>query len=267
MVPAYEYSFASLGMLVGLALGVTGAGGAILLVPLLVYGLGVPAERAAGQSAAVLGVVGAAGALGSLRDGSLVAREFLWYLPGVVLGAYTGRAWIVEWLPPSLAAFGREWPRGAYLMLALAAVMLAAAAAMLRPVAGEGRERGAWVGMAAGLLVGLLTGVLGAGGGFLLVPALVMASRLEPAKAAGTSLGLVAAGTLVAGATELASHAADVRWPSFLALAAWTGLGMAAGLALRRRTPQSGLRAGMAGLIALVAFGIVLREVLPRLGP
>lgn len=267
MIQPFEAFSAAASVLVGLALGLTGAGGAILLMPLMVYGLGIAPERAAGQSAAILGLVGAAGAVASTRRGDLLPAEFFRYLPGVVVGAWAGRAVLVEALPAELSLAGQVWPRGSYLMLALAAVMAAAAVSLLRrprPQAGPARH---WIGAVAGLVVGLLTGVLGAGGGFLLVPALVLASRLEPRQAAGTSLGLVAAGTAVAGATELARYWPEARWPVLALLAAGSGAGMALGLALRSRTPQAALRTIMAVLIALVALGIAAREVLPRLGP
>lgn len=253
--------------LVGLALGLTGAGGAILLIPLMVYGLGIPAERAAGQSAAVLALVGAAGAVHSWRSGDVGKSEFWAYLPGVSLGAWMGRGWLVEALPPTLALAGRSWPRGSYLMLALAAVMAVAALAIARKPSRPAGAPRPWVGVAAGLMVGLLTGVLGAGGGFLLVPALVLASQLEARQAAGTSLALVACGTAVAGGTELLRHGGEARWDYLGLIVLGAGAGLLAGVALRSRTPQAALRAVMAALILVVAVGIGAREILFPVGP
>lgn len=249
-------------VLVGFALGATGAGGAILLVPLLVYGLSIPAERAAGQSAAVLGLVGSAGAVASYIRGEVSVRDFWRYLPGVVTGSYAGRAWLVEALPAALSFAGRTWPRSSYLMLCLAVVMLVAAVQMLRPRPGSDQPPKPWIGVVAGLAVGLMTGVLGAGGGFLLVPALLLASRLEPRLASGTSLALVAVGTAVAGVTELIHHAAEVRWTVVGLVALGAAIGMVGGLAVRTRAPQRTLRVSMAVLIVLVALGIVAREAL-----
>ncbi|MGE0001181.1 MAG: sulfite exporter TauE/SafE family protein [Fimbriimonadaceae bacterium] len=254
-------------VLVGLALGATGAGGAILLVPLLTYGLSVPAERAAGQSSVVLGCIGAAGAVASLRRSEVSVPDFWRYLPGVVIGAYLGRAWLVEALPRSLSLGGQAWPRGSYLMLCLAVVMVAAGAQMLRPRSEPDRPPRPWIGVVAGLVVGVLTGLLGAGGGFLLVPALVLASQLQPRIAAGTSLGLVACGTAVAGATELARHGDLVSWPNLAMVGVGAGLGMAVGMAVRSKAPTGALRTVMAALILVVALGIAVAEVLPRIGP
>jgi hypothetical protein len=253
--------------LVGLALGMTGAGGAILLVPLMVYGMGVPAERAAGQSAAVLALVGAVGAVQSWRKGELGGSEFWAYLPGVAAGAWTGRALLVEALPPAVVVLGRTWPRGSYLMLALAGVMAAASVALVRKPGGTASTARPWAGIVAGMVVGLLTGVLGAGGGFLLVPALVLASRMEARRAAGTSLALVACGTAVAGATELLRHGGEAHWPRLGLIVLGAGTGLAAGLKLRSRTPQDSLRTIMAALIFLVAVAVSAREALFPAGP
>lgn len=247
-------------LVIGGLLGLTGAGGAILLVPLFVYGLAIPAERAAGQSSVVLAAVASLGALTSYRRKHWDGRAFLRYLPGVIVGAWLGRAWIVDALPRGFMLGGSWVARSSYLMILLAAVMVMSATALWRgPRAGSKGQR-RFPEPAIGLVVGLMTGVLGAGGGFLFVPALILLSGLGPEVAAGTSLGLVAAGTLVAGTTELARHSGEVRWPVFAAVTGATAAGLLLGVTMRSKVTGGTLSRAMAVVILMVAVWIVLRE-------
>jgi len=178
---------------IGLSLGLLGSGGSVLTVPVLVYLVGQEEKVAIAGSLAIVGSIALAGALPFLRRRMIDVRSLVWFgLPGIV-GTWSG-AW--------LAAF----VSGQLQLLVFAVVMLLAAGFMLRPMAvpapaltagGAGvpasdPARAEWKIVMDGLLVGVLTGFVGVGGGFLIVPALVLLGRLSMHRAIGTSLAIIA---------------------------------------------------------------------------
>lgn len=176
---------------IGLSLGLLGSGGSVLTVPVLVYLVGQEEKVAIAGSLAIVGSIALAGALPFLRRRMIDVRSLIWFgLPGIA-GTWSG-AW--------LAAF----VSGQLQLLVFAIVMLLAAGFMLRPMtvpapaltaggmAAPHPTRAEWKIVMDGLLVGILTGFVGVGGGFLIVPALVLLGRLSMHRAIGTSLAIIA---------------------------------------------------------------------------
>ncbi|TSD93094.1 sulfite exporter TauE/SafE family protein [Skermania sp. ID1734] len=202
------------GAVIGLLLGLLGGGGSILAVPLLVYGLGLTLPQAVPVSLVVVGSAAAVGVLPKLR-----AHEVQWRLaavfalsgaPGTVLGALVG-----------------EHVSQRLLMGGFAVVMIAAGVRMLSPsgelgtacsIAGKGINWRRCVPRAVptGFGVGVLTGLFGVGGGFLIVPALVLMLGVAMPTAIGTSLVIIVANSL----TGLAAHlSTEIDWPLTAAFA------------------------------------------------
>jgi uncharacterized membrane protein YfcA len=175
----------ALAALIGLSLGLLGGGGSTLAVPVLVYVAGLDARSAVGVSLAVVGATSLVAALAQARAGRVRARAAL---------LFAGAGMPAAWAGSSLTAL----VSGRALLLAFGAFMVAVALVMLRPQAAPDesssrRPARAAVVAGAGALVGLLTGFLGVGGGFLVVPALVLLARLPMHEAVGTSLAVIAA--------------------------------------------------------------------------
>jgi uncharacterized membrane protein YfcA len=229
------------GVVVGLLLGLLGSGGSIATVPILVYLLGVPEKSAIASS---LAIVGGVALFGALRHRNGEARAVLWFgVPGMV-GSFLG-AWLSESMTESTQ------------MTLFAAVMGVAAVGMLLrrdDADGEGRgEPGARL-VLAGLGVGVLTGIVGVGGGFLIVPALVLLARMPTRRAIGTSLWIIALQSFAGFAKHVTITPVD---PKLIALFLSLGIaGSLAGTALSRRIPQKGLRLAF-GWFVLVMAGIV----------
>lgn len=167
---------------IGVSLGLFGSGGSILTVPVLLYLFGQDEKVAIAGSLAIVGSIAAAGAIGQVRKRLVDWRNVVVFgLPGM-LGTYLG-AWLAVFVP------------GAVQLALFAFVMLAAAALMLRPprlAAGPAVRRVNWKIVLDGLLVGVLTGLVGVGGGFLIVPALVILGGLPIHRAVATSLVIIA---------------------------------------------------------------------------
>lgn len=232
---------------VGALLGLLGGGGSILAVPVLIMVGGLEPRQAIAIS---LAVVGAASLLASVqhgKNGHVDPRLALWMGGTGLAGAYLGAR-----LSAHVSA--------QFLSMAFALVMLVAAAAMLRPngpastVTAADRHPRRLPVIVSGLLLGVLTGFLGVGGGFLIVPTLVLLARVPMKTAVGTSLPIIAANA----AAGFAAH-----WPQVagapgltVALAATALAGAQVGSQTAARLPAAHLKRGFALLV--LAIGLVL---------
>lgn len=233
---------------IGLALGLLGGGGSILTVPVLVYVLGVGAKPAIAMSLAVVGVTSLLGAALHRRLGNVRLDVAAVFGPIAMLGAYVGAR-----LAGLLS--------GDTQLVLLALVMLVAAGSMLRSARVEpdphARPRIALL-VAVGLGVGLLTGVVGIGGGFLIVPSLVVLARLPMHRAVGTSLLVIAMNS----AAGLAGYLGTVQldWLFLARFTAAAAIGAIAGTALGTHVPQAALKRGFAVFLLTVGGFVLYRN-------
>jgi uncharacterized membrane protein YfcA len=233
---------------IGLSLGLIGGGGSIITVPVLVYALGVDAHQAIAMSLAIVGVTSLLGASMHLRKGTVDLETGALFGGSGVLGAFFGSK-LTYLLPPEV------------LLLCFAGLMLVIASLMLVKRRGEAaapHPRSAWKAVAAGLVVGVLTGFLGVGGGFLIVPALVLFGGLGMKEAVGTSLVVISINCVAGLAGHLAHGGFD---PSIAAVVtALAATGALAGTALSHRTSPEGLRTGFALFVIVVAVFLVAKN-------
>lgn len=246
------------GAAVGLSLGLIGAGGAILSMPIFSLVLGHPLGVAVLEALAVTGVIaafsGARAAMARQVDGS---RLLAFLVPGMI-GAWLGGP-IGAWLPDRIQA---------YLFAALALVAawrMVATASAAEPTDAPAARRDAKVfavAAAIGLAVGVLTAVIGVGGGFLLIPALVLVARLPMKRAIGTSLVLIAANSAVAFASNAVQgreNFAAIEWKPVAIVAACGIAGSVAGSTLSARLPAKALKRVFAAILVLVAASVAIR--------
>lgn len=238
-----------LSLLVGLSLGMLGGGGSILTVPMLVYALGVPPGEAIATSLVVVGVTSAAGAVQRARAGEVEWRT----------GGLLGAAGMVGAVAGARAAAGFTERT---LLVLFAAVMVATAVAMLRgrrEVEPPPAPAPAWRTAVHGLGLGGLTGLVGAGGGFLVVPALVVLGGLPMRRAVGTSLLVIALNC----AAGLAGRIGSVHVSQGLTMIV-TGsavLGALAGGWLGGRVSPVTLRRAFGGLVLVLGLAQLWREL------
>jgi uncharacterized membrane protein YfcA len=244
----------ALGMLIGAALGLLGGGGSILTVPIFDYILGFGPKEAIAMSLAVVGVTSAVGVVSHWRAGNVNVRI------GVVFGA-------VAMLGTIAGARLATHLTGATQLAIFGGVMVAAAVFMARGRANaHGPERSpAKAGRRAvalivseGLLVGLLTGVVGVGGGFLIVPALVLIS-VPIGEAVGTSLLIIAANCVV-GLYGYLGHV-EIAWSGVALIALGTVPAIAVGAHWHRFVPQYLLRRGFAAFLIVIAVFILYQNL------
>lgn len=205
---------------IGVTLGLIGGGGSILTVPALVYLVGVAPVPATAYSLFIVGLTALVGAVVYMRKGLVSYRTALVFgIPSFIAVFFT-RSFIVPAIPPELFSLG-GWTvtRDIGIMLLFAVLMIAASVSMIRKSRRE--ESGQEIQynypmiFIEGLVVGVLTGLVGAGGGFLIIPALVVLARLPMKLAVGTSLLIIAVKSLVGFTGDMITMPID--W-SFLAL-------------------------------------------------
>ena len=262
------------GAVVGLSLGLTGGGGAILAVPLLVYGLGAPASEAVGISLASVGTTSLVGFLHRWKLGEVEFRTGLLFAAAGMIGAPIG-AWGASLLPEKL------------LLLLFAGLMLIVAARLWRQTlrsadaknacadsthAGESLCRRDAAGkllltsncaamlLAAGVLTGVLSGLFGVGGGFVIVPALVLFSRMPIRQAIGTSLMVIALVSVSGIGTMLAAGRAISPGLAVLFIAGGIG-GLFAGQRIACRLSAPVLQRVFVGAILAVAALVIARNL------
>jgi uncharacterized membrane protein YfcA len=237
----------TLAALIGLSLGMLGGGGSILTVPVLVYVLGYAPKDAIAVSLAVVGATSLAGALLYWREGLVNLR----------LAAAFG---VVAMAGTALGARAAQALSGTTQLLLFAGVMLVAAVFMLGRAVPSGATGEAATPRTArhvaataiqGLAVGVLTGLVGVGGGFLIVPALVLLAGVPMREAVGTSLAVIAMNSAVGLRGYLGQ--AHVGWAFTTLFAGAMVPGMLSGTYLARLVPQSVLRRTFAFL--LLALG------------
>jgi len=239
----------ALALLIGVSLGLLGGGGSILAVPILVYVAGIGAKEAIAMSLVVVGMAAAWGTVGHLREGNVNLR---------VAALFGGISMVGTFLGARLATL----MTGEAQLLLFAVVMLVAALFMLRggvPAPGdrqEGRSGGWWAFIAAeGLAVGVLTGLVGVGGGFLIVPALVLLAGLPMKQAIGTSLAVIALKSVTGFLGYL--DQVVIAWGFLVLFTFFAMLGIQAGVAATRYLSGPALRRGFAVFLLLVGGWLV----------
>jgi uncharacterized membrane protein YfcA len=259
-----EFGFA-LACAAGFSLGLVGGGGALLTVPILVYGFHHSMALGTGYSLFVVGITGLIGAILAFRRGNVDIRAALGFALPSFLGVFLARSLVLHRLPETLGAIGDyRLSRDGVLMGAFGLVLVGAAFVTLRtagsrpasPAAGLSRP----MLLALGLVIGALTGLFGAGGGFLIVPALVLGARLPMERAVGTSLAIVALNAWFGFLGDLGRMDAW-NWPFLLLFTAFSLGGVFLGQALNGRLSGPALKQAFAWFTFTLGLFIFLREL------
>lgn len=248
--------------LIGLSLGLIGGGGSILTVPVMVYLFGVAPLQATSYSLFIVGVSSLAGTAGSYFRGDIHIKTALLFGSTSVSTVFIVRRLLLPLIPSSLGSIGGFVITAAFLTMVLfATLMLPAAVSMIKKT----RVFVQPVLPAPGLLllygvgIGLVTGLLGAGGGFLLIPALVWLAGLPMKKAIGTSLLIIALNSLIGFAGD-AGHF-HTNWSFLFSIAAIATAGIIAGGQLNKKIAGEKLKAGFGWFVLIMGIGILVKEI------
>jgi len=251
--------------LIGISLGLIGGGGSILTVPVLVYLFNIDAEQATSYSLFVVGSTSLVGAYGYYRQGQVRLQTVLWLGLTSITTVFLTRRFLLPLIPDPVLSFQRfALGKSAVTMILFAVLMLLASRSMIRSSSGVVVHATGSVSTGRLILygtgIGLVTGLLGAGGGFLLIPVLVLFMGLSMKEAVGTSLLIIALNSLVGFTGDLGRG--GINWPFLVTLAAIAIVGIAIGGKLNSRIPGAQLKKGFGWLVLLMGLSILTREII-----
>jgi uncharacterized membrane protein YfcA len=255
-------------LVIGVSLGLIGGGGSILTVPVLVYLFGVDAVLATAYSLFIVGLTSAVGSFSFFQKGLVnVKTAIVFGIPSIV-AVFATRAWIVPAIPKEVFHIGEFVVTKSLLMMLLFAIlMIAASYSMIKKdkskaEAEEPHEQkfNYPLILLEGGVVGVLTGLVGAGGGFLIIPALVVLSKLPMKEAVGTSLVIIAAKSLIGFFGEGSDTIID--WMFLMKVSVFAIAGIFVGSALSKKIDGAKLKPAFGWFVLVMGIYIIIKETL-----
>ena len=250
---------------VGLVLGLTGGGGSIITVPVMVYLMSVNPVTATAYSLFVVGTTSSIGAFQNYRRKLVDFKTaFIFALPAFTV-VYLTRRYLVPAIPDILFNINDfEITKNRFVMLFFATIMFLASFSMIKKrknivISADENTLKSIELVLIGVGVGLLTGIIGAGGGFLIIPALVLLAKLPMKMAIGTSLLIVTVNSLIGFTGDLQSRAID--WPFLLLFTGISIVGIIVGVYSTKYISGSHLKRGFGWFTLIMAIYIVFKEL------
>ncbi|SKB30716.1 hypothetical protein SAMN05660776_0248 [Salegentibacter holothuriorum] len=252
-------------LIIGVVLGLIGGGGSILTVPVLVYLLAINPVTATAYSLFVVGASSLVGAFKNMQKKLVDFRTAIVFSIPAFIAVYATRKYMVPAIPESLFNIGDfEITKNIGIMLFFAIIMILASVSMIRE---NGKKKADAVEISynypliiiEGIVVGVLTGIVGAGGGFLIIPALVLLAKLPMKKAVATSLLIIAIKSLIGFIGDVQNM--DINW---VFLAIFTGLsviGMFIGIYLNKFIDGKKLKKGFGWFVLIMGIYIIWAEI------
>lgn len=251
-------------MFIGLILGLIGGGGSILTVPVFVYLLYLNPVTATAYSLFVVGVSALVGALKNIQKGLVDFKTAIVFAIPAFIAVYITRKYIVPSIPEKLFSLGTyEVTRDLGIMVFFAIIMLIAAISMIRKTKDTTTDSQKVsynypLIIVEGFVVGMLTGIVGAGGGFLIIPALVLFAKLPMKKAVATSLLIIAIKSLIGFIGDIETMTID--WNFLLKFTAVSVTGIFIGIWLNKFIDGKKLKKAFGWFVLLMAVYIIIKE-------
>lgn len=256
-----EFLFA---IFIGLILGLLGGGGSILTVPVLVYIAGIEPALATGYSLFIVGSSSMIGSAKKILNGDFDKNSFIFFGLASIISVYLTRAFLVPSLPNNIMAIGDYLlTKNILIMLVFAIFMFAASVKM---IAGRKEsqltESNKFYLAISGFVTGLIAGFVGAGGGFLIVPALNQFAGLEMKKAVSTSLIIIASQSLFGFLFGDLFNQSNIDWQFLLIFTFLAVIGIFLGMNLSKKISNKGLKKIFGYFVLIMAIYILIKELI-----
>ncbi|MCE3227791.1 MAG: sulfite exporter TauE/SafE family protein [Bacteroidetes bacterium] len=260
-------------IIIGISLGLIGGGGSILTVPVLVYLLNVEPVTATAYSLFIVGTSSLIGAWPKYKQGLVnIKTAVVFGIPSIV-AVFATRKFIVPAIPTEIFHLGEFVITKSVLMMILFAVLMVAASfSMIRNKKNKSSEQvcdqkfNYPLIIIEGSIVGVLTGLVGAGGGFLIIPALVMLSNLPMKMAVGTSLLIIAAKSLIGFTGDISINSGNTNWTLLLGVTALAIIGILVGNRLSKKIDGNKLKKGFGWFVLVMGVYIIINELFLKAG-
>lgn len=256
----------SASILIGVSLGLIGGGGSILTLPVLVYLLHLNPVVSTAYSLFIVGSTSLVGSISYMRKDLVNYRAAVVFALPSFIAVFLTRKYLVPAIPSSLFTIGGfEVTKNVGIMVFFALVMLAASYSMISDKkkidASKPEDLKFNYPLIAleGGVVGVLTGIVGAGGGFLIIPALVLLARLPMKMAVGTSLLIIAAKSLIGFVGDMSNMAVD--WPFLLEFTALSVVGIFVGTYMSKFIPGEKLKKSFGWFVLVMGIYIIAKEL------
>ncbi len=253
-------------ILIGISLGLIGGGGSILTVPVLVYLFHVEPILATAYSLFIVGSSSLVGAWPKYKQGFVNLKTAIIFGIPSIASVYATRKFLVPAIPSQLGTIaGIDITKSLLMMMLFAILMVAASFSMIRSnnTTIEAKEEAQKFNypliLIEGALVGMLTGLVGAGGGFLIIPALVMLSKLPMKQAVGTSLLIIAAKSLIGFTGDMSNRAMD--WTLLFSVTALAIAGIFIGDKLSKKIDGNKLKKGFGWFVLIMGLYIIAQQL------
>ncbi|NJY63440.1 sulfite exporter TauE/SafE family protein [Salinimicrobium sp. CDJ15-81-2] len=253
-------------LLIGVVLGLIGGGGSILTVPVLVYLLSINPVTATAYSLFVVGASSLVGALNNLKKKLVDFRTATVFSIPAFIAVYATRKYLVPAIPEHIfTLWGFEVTKNIGIMLFFAVIMIVASVSMIRETSKEDlRETKVKYNypliIIEGVVVGVLTGIVGAGGGFLIIPALVLLAKLPMKKAVATSLLIIAVKSLIGFIGDVQNL--DIDWVFLMIFTGLSIIGIFLGGYLNKFIDGRKLKKGFGWFVLVMGLYIIGKELL-----
>jgi uncharacterized membrane protein YfcA len=253
-------------LLIGIVLGLIGGGGSILTVPIFVYLLGINPVVATAYSLFVVGVSSLAGALQNIRKKLVDLRTAMVFAIPAFIAVYVTRRFLVPAIPEQLFQMGSFMvTRDIGIMVFFAIIMLLASYSMIKGKCTNCDDDNAQIKynypmiILEGVVVGAITGIVGAGGGFLIIPALVILAKLPMKKAVATSLLIIAIKSLIGFIGDVENM--EIDWAFLLSFTAFSLLGILLGVWLNKFIEGNTLKKYFGWFVLFMGVYIIFKEL------
>lgn len=262
-----------LAAVVGISLGLIGSGGSILTVPILVYVMGIDPVLATAYSLFIVGATSLVGGIQSAVQKKVDFKTVLIFGIPSIAAVYATRMWLVPFIPHEVLTVGTfVITKSIALMLLFAVVMILASISMIKPsknvVADEDSvlKYNYPIILLEGLGVGMLTGLVGAGGGFLIIPALVLLAKMPMKLAVGTSLFIIAVKSLFGFVGDLQGSEV-IDWKLLGLFTALAIVGIFVGILLSKKISGNKLKTSFGWFVLVMGIYIIIKEIFfPSIG-
>lgn len=255
-------------IIMGVTLGLMGGGGSILTVPILVYLFHISPVMATAYSLFIVGITSLVGLIGYIKQGLVNYKIGLIFAIPSFIGVFSARKFIVPIIPETIISIGGyNLSKDTAILIFFSILMLFAAYSMIREKETEKSEKEMsekikrLLIIIEGLIVGIITGIVGAGGGFLVIPALVILTKIPMKEAVGTSIMIITIKSLIGFLGDLSSEI-NVNWSFLFGFSFFTITGIIIGTYSSSYVPEKKMKPVFGWFVMLMGLFIIGKEII-----